>query len=279
MPQVVEVKVGETHVALTAAPRAVESLGDAATSLPPQTWGVIPLGRCGRLLWNNLPFELARWVAEPTHYAIWIVPHEVASAATSLWEHVVGLNVEQIQILPGLADEQVPLPSLAPHRALKIPSPVRVGFREWQVPNAKSQEDAQAVRAGILQFWDELNRSHEYSQSIEGEGRHVAGDFWHGIMHRREPDYHNSKYWFRRVGQHPVFPELAEQAATILANTTEAADWSHRLTRGGWDSFAFVDLCQRAARDEDSPLGIAARQIQLTEMLLLLNSTWHDAVA
>jgi arylamine N-acetyltransferase len=62
--------------------------------------------------------------------------------------------------------------------------------------------DRIAVAAGLWQMNGFLDRSHELSQSIEGKGRNRAGDYWHAIMHRREPDYSNAKYWFRRVGQH-----------------------------------------------------------------------------
>lgn len=55
------------------------------------------------------------------------------------------------------------------------------------------------VAAALWLYVDDLDRSHALSQSIETE----AGAFWHGIMHRREGDFWNSKYWFRRAGTLP----------------------------------------------------------------------------
>ncbi len=55
--------------------------------------------------------------------------------------------------------------------------------------------------AGLWLRFDVLDESHSISQQDEGDPDH---DFWHAIMHRREPDAWNSKYWWRRVGSHPV---------------------------------------------------------------------------
>jgi hypothetical protein len=52
------------------------------------------------------------------------------------------------------------------------------------------------LQAGLWLYVDQLDRSHEVSQSIESS----AGSLWHGIMHRREGDFWNSKYWFRKAG-------------------------------------------------------------------------------
>lgn len=174
-----------------------------------------------------------------------------------------------------------PLPRLAPG----------VSHRDSQIPNVSdlatavhrpvaSRTDLQAVRAGLLQMHDRLDESHEVSQSIEGEGRRAAGDYWHAIMHRREPDYDNAQYWFRRVGRHPLHRDLLAFAASVLSQSARdlGETWGPKLGIGAeWNSVGFVEMCEQSARDEDGPLGRAARRIQWHEMLLLLRSTCEDA--
>jgi hypothetical protein len=153
-------------------------------------------------------------------------------------------------------------------------------FDPRRVAPVQSREDITALRAGLFQVHDALPQSHALAQTIEGRGRHQAGDYWHAIMHRREPDYANASYWFRHVGAHPIHAELASRASRLLAASAhaEVALWRSRLPLPGrWDSPAFVDLCEQAAADESDPLGQVARRIQWTEMLLLLNSTCQDA--
>lgn len=56
------------------------------------------------------------------------------------------------------------------------------------------------LQAAIWLYVDDLDRSHNLAQNIESP----EGFYWHGIMHRREGDFWNAKYWFRRAGQLPA---------------------------------------------------------------------------
>ena len=105
------------------------------------------------------------------------------------------------------------------------------------------------------------------------------GDYWHAILHRREPDYSNAKYWFRQIGPHAIFRELRRRADSLLEKcaTPEAGRWRERLSPDmRWDPFAFVDLCQQCAADEESDLAIAVRRIQYAEMCLLMDMTYRQ---
>src|SRR5712692_4548746 len=77
----------------------------------------------------------------------------------------------------------------------------------------QDQEMAQACLAGLWLYHDYLDESHRISQGIETS----SGSYWHGVMHRREPDFDNAKYWFQRVGKHPIFADLSAGAAELAA--------------------------------------------------------------
>lgn len=63
-----------------------------------------------------------------------------------------------------------------------------------------------ALAAGIWLYVDDLDRSHRISQSLSD----ATGAFWHGIMHRREGDFANAKYWFRQAGSHPAMARIED---------------------------------------------------------------------
>jgi len=100
-----------------------------------------------------------------------------------------------------------------------------------------------ACRAGLWLAFDFLDESHKISQDIDSPD----GSFWHGIMHRREPDPSNSKYWWRRVGSHPVLDRLVQQSPLV----------GYAFT----DPHAFVDFVERV-RDTGTTDEEAAKRVQ-----------------
>lgn len=106
--------------------------------------------------------------------------------------------------------------------------------------------------AGLWLLFDFLDESHTISQDLHTPD----GSFWHAIMHRREPDAFNSKYWWRKVGSHPVLKQLVERAPSLGYEFTNPLD--------------FVDFCERVrgtgSADED-----VAKRVQLLEWRLLFD--------
>jgi hypothetical protein len=117
----------------------------------------------------------------------------------------------------------------------------------------------EAALSGLYLYFSCIDCSHEVAQSV-----HTAdGAYWHGIVHRQEPDPDNARYWFRQVGSHPIFPELAEKAGAIGLESHDA--------QGRWDPIRYVEICDRARREPASPLTQMALETQRAEWQLLFD--------
>lgn len=115
-----------------------------------------------------------------------------------------------------------------------------------------------------------LAESHALSQVIPSR----EGSYWHGAMHRREGDWSNAKYWFRKVGDHPIHAALAVDARVL---TEDPRDAVARVLHDqlAWDPFAFVDMCQDAV-EKGTAAGLC-RTLQRREWELLFDYCWRGA--
>jgi hypothetical protein len=132
-------------------------------------------------------------------------------------------------------------------------------------PDAREPE---APMAGLWLYFSCFEEAH----TLINDSNHPDSAFWHAILHRQEPDAGNAAYWFRRVGEHPVFHDLSAEAREILKRYPTA-----EFRAGKWDRFAFVHFCERARLQPGSTQEQAAREIQRAEWQLLFDYTARRA--
>ncbi|MEM7782349.1 MAG: hypothetical protein AAF623_03275 [Planctomycetota bacterium] len=113
----------------------------------------------------------------------------------------------------------------------------------------KDKRMAKCCLSGVWLLHHFLYESHEISQEIPTS----EGSYWHGIMHRMERDYWNSKYWYRQVGDHTVYRSVGDD----------------------WDPHLFVDQCEEAEANGDlaSVQPIAATEWKCLFEYCYLNAT------
>ncbi len=110
--------------------------------------------------------------------------------------------------------------------------------------------------AGLHLYFSCLDDAHKIAQDLDTP----EGSFWHGIVHRQEPDAGNAAYWFRRVGKHPIFPALRDEAHRIRFDTGR-----------DWDPFEFIEFCEGSRVRPGSEEEHIAMQVQLFEWQLLFD--------
>jgi hypothetical protein len=113
-----------------------------------------------------------------------------------------------------------------------------------------------AVSLALL-WHDDLDGAHELCQAHEG---HPDCDYVHALLHRREGDFANAKYWFREVGDHLVYPSVA-QAVAGLGQPGLVVD-------GRWRPAGMVDACA-AALSRDTARQAVLMQVQAAEFRVL----------
>lgn len=148
---------------------------------------------------------------------------------------------------------------------------------------------AAATLAGLHIWNDNFASSHNICQALDNP----TGAYWHAICHRREghkgdglaANLTNAGYWFRRVGDHPVYDIMLRSATGVLESSgsgfrwaTEAASALHAQRK--WDPFALVDWFGQAEAGTISSATIALlEEIQWREIDLLTDWCLKQAIA
>jgi hypothetical protein len=126
----------------------------------------------------------------------------------------------------------------------------------------RDSDSANAVLAGLWLGHDALEESHHLSQAIDT----TTGSFWHAIMHRREGDFSNAKYWYGRCGRHPALKAIAKLAAG-LRSEAGVAQSRIRLDSEEWDGPALVDLVKSVRRQPADAGTDFAKKLQQIEWM------------
>lgn len=133
---------------------------------------------------------------------------------------------------------------------------------------------AAACHSGLWLANNFLDTSHTLSQSIDTP----TGSFWHGIMHRREGDFSNAKYWFRKVGSHPIFESLASVSRERAQEQESTCETEFLCSQSEWDPMAFIDLCEQVSRNGQDP-GRLCGHIGRQEWELLMLFSFEKSIA
>jgi hypothetical protein len=178
---------------------------------------------------------------------------------------------------PAIADLLVGdrLPELGPGTPNESARPTIAALQMNRTLGGRKIVDHQAAKCCHCALWlwhDFLDESHSISQEIET----IEGSYWHGIMHRREPDYGNAKYWFRRVPNHPIHEPLTAAARDLATGVRPDAAAAFLGTQSSWDAFQFVELCEAIARGRSQAERLAC-EVARVEWQLLFDYCFRKA--
>ncbi len=119
------------------------------------------------------------------------------------------------------------------------------------------------VRGGVNYALDDLDGCHAFFQDAPGD----LAAYWHGMMHRREGDFDNARYWFRRAGQMPFFGALHGKAAPLSDVVARQLSW---------DPYLFTGQCEQA-RFGAVELSDELAKLQRAEFDVVFDYTWRQA--
>jgi hypothetical protein len=119
------------------------------------------------------------------------------------------------------------------------------------------------VRGALFYAADDLGAAHRISQENSSD----LGSYWHGMMHRREGDFDNARYWFRRAGRLPIFDRMHGAAANSSPNMAK---------QSSWDAYLLTGMCEQAKFGDTEAIPECVR-LQKIEFEQMLDYCWRES--
>ena len=162
--------------------------------------------------------------------------------------------IERLLLNPDLLKKLTPIEPLG----WELPAKIRDASDEV-LSGGKEIADAKMfplVRGALFCAADALDAAHKIFQDDPSD----IGSYWHGIMHRREGDFDNARYWFRRAGRLPVFAKMHEAAAQVSATMARQPTW---------DAYLLTGMCEQAkfGDREAVPECVSLQRVEFDELL------------
>jgi len=148
-------------------------------------------------------------------------------------------------------------PRAGVHAASQVKDSLELLFAKLGV----ADREASLLLATALLFNDQHDEAHDIVQDLSCR----EGCLLHAILHRREPDYWNAKYWFRRTTDHPIYRTITPRVTSLGRTPAELALLRRLTLAGTLDPIAMVDECEALVRVPEGEEARYLREIQRAE--------------
>ena len=185
-------------------------------------------------------------------------------------------EIRNIDIIARLQSRQA-LPPLSPHQAWHpgLAHDIAAISEETLAGNYPDGKLSAPAWKAALHLWnDDLEAAHELVQELHS----ATGSALHGIVHRREGDYDNARYWFLRAGDHPAYHGLQSRAAALLASerlpagTIGQALAAARI-QGSWNPSLFtntIEIHETRTNQDEEAIRLLLERLQMLELEAML---------
>lgn len=151
-----------------------------------------------------------------------------------------------------------------------------------------SEVHGHLVRNALYQNNDDLDTAHQICQELGQQTDLPEISYWHGIIHRREPDFNNARSWFQKTQHMQANQAIYQATYQLLQRAIQMPDYGdareialqflrHLQNQDTWDALYFLDLCETAEKEKNKILQKLLIDIQNIEFQTLFQWTFQKA--